>query len=200
MPLREDILILLPAILLSLYQVKIVWNRLPEFDPSESEIEGNYDTQEQLKLLYLMILTYGLLIIQLGLPLLTLTFNPNLSLILKIIGYILVLLGFTISLRSLKDLGANWTGMIEYRIKKGQTLTTQGVYKYIRHPIYSSVILELVGFELIANSWLFLIFLLGGIIVFTRHIKREDHLLEQKFGKEYQRYKANTKALLPFIY
>ncbi|MGB2962727.1 MAG: isoprenylcysteine carboxylmethyltransferase family protein [Anaerolineales bacterium] len=79
-------------------------------------------------------------------------------------------------------------------------LITSGVFHYIRHPLYSSLILFGFGVALKDPS------LLGGalllLVVFgvalTARIE-ERHNLE-RFGEEYQRYCKNTKRFIPFIY
>ena len=81
------------------------------------------------------------------------------------------------------------------------TLITKGTYRYIRHPIYSSLILLIGGYSLaffsIASTILFLI-ILGPFIIYR--IKAEEKQLLELFGSEYLEYMQRTKRIIPFIY
>ncbi len=196
---REDIIWFIPAVLLALTQVKFIWRRLEVFNHEETELSGHYHHLDKLRIDYGIRCLCFVFLVQLAIPLFTLTDNPFFNLSLKFIGYIFIFLGFTISLMALKALGNNWTGMVDYRIKKGQQLVRGGIYRVIRHPIYMATILEVVGYELIANSWLSVIFGVALYIIVKRHILREEFLLEHKFGEKFTDYKKKTKMLIPYI-
>jgi protein-S-isoprenylcysteine O-methyltransferase Ste14 len=196
---RNDFLWLLPCLVVALYQVKIIWGKLPLFDDKDTAIKGQYDIFDKFKLSYLQGLTKVFFGLQLVFSFLPITDSAASSDIRKI-GYFLVILGLIISLFALKTLGKNWTGMNDYRIVKDQKLVTKGIYSLIRHPIYLAVILESVGFELVANSWFFIPVLIVSFIVFTSHIDKEEILLKVGFGKEFAAYKTRSKKLIPFIY
>lgn len=197
---REDIIYLIPALLLALYQVKFIWNRLPQTDERETEIAGEYRTFHHIGFAYLKSLGYFIFLLQLIFSILEIKpifLSPILP---RVLGYIFIITGFIISLMAIKALGENWSGMHEYRIKKGQQLVTSGIYSLIRHPIYLAVILEIVGFELVARSWLTIPFFILSFWAFYQHIKKEEKLLELKFGQNFQEYKNRTKKLLPFSF
>lgn len=196
---RSDLFWLLPAILVALFQVKWIWRRLPEPRAVDTIVAGDYKEQDLFRLDYLMYLTYFILIIQLMVPLFAITDSAIFTFWLRIGGYILVISGFIASMLALKKLGDNWTGMFYYRIKKKQQLVTSGVYSLIRHPIYSAVLVELLGFELIANSWISLILLISGFWIFYKHSQKEEKLLKQAFGSEFVSYKKRTKLFLPWL-
>lgn len=195
--LREDFIILFPAIIILLVKYSI-WQKINKTIKKDTETSGEYNNQEsQFRLQYLDSLVLLILVVQLGYPLLTIN-NAGGRIIL--VGYLLIILGFVLSLFAIKALGNNWISLHEYQIKKGQRLVTSGPYKFIRHPIYLAVILELTGFEIVARSWLFLVFLFLGLLFMIKHIKKEDLLLEAKFKDEFKTYKSKTKALIPFVY
>ncbi len=84
-------------------------------------------------------------------------------------------------------------------IKKDSLLIRKGAYKYIRHPMYSSVLLMISGVILtdinIINSFLFIVLL----IVLYLKAKREERLWNEK-DKDYKKYKNKTKMFIPFIF
>jgi protein-S-isoprenylcysteine O-methyltransferase Ste14 len=79
------------------------------------------------------------------------------------------------------------------------TLKTTGMYKYIRHPIYSSVLLTLLGFVILSQSISGFIFWVAGVLFIAYKTGFEEKQLSLKFP-EYTAYKSKTKKLIPFIY
>lgn len=84
-------------------------------------------------------------------------------------------------------------------VRKGSTLITSGPYKFIRHPMYSSVLIFSLGL-LFTNYNLIgaVCFLLLFIVLFFK-IRYEEVKLTS-FFPDYKNYKVNTKKLIPFIY
>lgn len=84
-------------------------------------------------------------------------------------------------------------------LKDNHRLVTTGIYSYIRHPMYASVILfcaVLLGTRLNwMNSMVFII-LLANLWLKLRH---EERLLSERFP-EYRDYQKRTKMIIPFIY
>lgn len=196
---RDDIFLLLPAILIASFQVFAIWHRLPKEQPKDTEIPGSYDDLEKLRIDYFLYFSLFIFLVQLITPVLPITSNFYFDLVLKIIGYWFVISGLVISLSALSSLGDNWSGLVNYRIKFNQQLVQTGIYKYIRHPIYTAVLLEILGFELIANSYLFIPFLVIGFLVIYKHSLKEEELMAVKFQNEYSRYQQQTKMFLPYI-
>lgn len=170
---REDFLWIVPPILIAFIQLKFIWGKLPLVNHTETELAGHYSDLDRIKIDYLVTGLYLVFWLQIGFPLLTMTSDEFLILSLRSVGYVLVLIGFIVSLISLKRLGTNWTGMTDYRIKKNQQLIITGVYSKIRHPIFK---------------------------IINDHITNEELLLEKKFGDEFKSYKHKTKKLIPFVY
>lgn len=91
-------------------------------------------------------------------------------------------------------------GQPEGPIERTTQLVTAGAYKYIRHPLYSSLILLGAGIYLkgisLESGLLFL--LLTGFLFATAKIEETENL--NKFGQEYRRYMQRTKMFIPFIF
>jgi protein-S-isoprenylcysteine O-methyltransferase Ste14 len=77
-------------------------------------------------------------------------------------------------------------------------LVTTGPYRTIRHPIYSGIILAMVG-TAVAVSWYWLIAvaLLGAYFVYSAVI--EERYMTKLFPNSYPQYKRSTKMLIPFV-
>jgi protein-S-isoprenylcysteine O-methyltransferase Ste14 len=84
-------------------------------------------------------------------------------------------------------------------VKHNSRLITSGPYKFIRHPMYASVLL--VTLMLVINHLTLLRAGFWLVLFIDLHFKfnYEEKLLLQKFP-EYLNYKNNTKRLVPFIY
>jgi len=115
----------------------------------------------------------------------------------SIVGYFFVIIGIIIGIIALIN---NPPSNINIRpdIKPNCSLITHGIYKYIRHPMYSSVIFSMFGILLLHFSLFEIIVYL--ILLSNMIIKM---LYEEKLwcnSKEYQEYSKKTKRLIPFVF
>ncbi|MBU0647123.1 MAG: methyltransferase [Patescibacteria group bacterium] len=79
------------------------------------------------------------------------------------------------------------------------TLKENGIYKYIRDPMYSGLIFTIIGIGLILNK---ISIVLAGIILFLFvfiQCKREEKELEKKFHEKYINYRSRTPMFIPNI-
>lgn len=118
--------------------------------------------------------------------------------LLQIIGIILTGIGLIIAIVARKTLADNWSSDVE--LKKDHKLITKGIYKYIRHPIYTGIDLMGLGAIIVDQSLLVLLFYLCVIVFLIFKMKKEEALLLKHFPKEYASYMKKTNALIPFIY
>jgi protein-S-isoprenylcysteine O-methyltransferase Ste14 len=84
-------------------------------------------------------------------------------------------------------------------VTKNMDLVTSGIYKFIRHPMYLSVLL--VGISFVIADPKPLILLIWMILLMNLHLKmdiEETNLM--KFFPKYKEYRNSTKRLIPFIY
>jgi len=125
---------------------------------------------------------------------------PSVSTPLSIeyLSVILMILGLTIAILARKKLADNWSSVVDY--KTGHKLIITGVYKYMRHPIYSGFFLMGLGTVLFVNVSYFWIIFIVALILFVIRIKKEEQLMIKHFPKEYPEYKKKVKALIPFIF
>ena len=80
------------------------------------------------------------------------------------------------------------------------TLLTNGVYAFVRHPMYSGFIVFIApGVAICFRSWLLLTPSVLAYVVFRILIREEDAYLEGKFGQTFRDYKARANAIVPFI-
>lgn len=114
-----------------------------------------------------------------------------------VIGLFIAILGFALSIWARVYLGKNW-GM-PMATKEKPELVTTGPYKYVRHPIYTGMIIAMLGTTLTTTIfWLIPFIFLSAYFVYSSKV--EEKTMIRQFPKEYPAYKKRTKALIPFLY
>lgn len=113
-------------------------------------------------------------------------------------GVVLMAGGLWIFWRSHADLGLNWSPTLETR--KGHEIVKHGVYRRIRHPMYSGIWLFSIAQGLLLNNWLagWSVVLSFSIMYFLR-TPREEAMMIDHFGSDYTDYMAETDRLFPRI-
>lgn len=80
-------------------------------------------------------------------------------------------------------------------------LVTDGIYQYIRHPLYLGFLLLFFGFSLSFNSFISPFLIVTGLFfIFRKRMNAEETLLKSLFGKEYTSYVKRTARLIPYMY
>jgi protein-S-isoprenylcysteine O-methyltransferase len=82
--------------------------------------------------------------------------------------------------------------------KEGHDLVTGGPYGYIRHPIYTGMLLAFFGSALVARPVWLAVFV-GMAIYCVYSARTEEGLMMQAFPEQYTQYKRRTKAFIPFV-
>src|SRR5690606_32499925 len=110
-------------------------------------------------------------------------------------GALVVAAGLLLFWRSHTDLGSNWSDTLA--IHEDHTLVTQGVYRRIRHPMYSASWLFMIAQALLLSNW---IAGFGGIVAFGvmyfLRVPKEEQMMLDRFGEQYQRYMESTGRVI----
>jgi protein-S-isoprenylcysteine O-methyltransferase Ste14 len=94
------------------------------------------------------------------------------------------------------DLKANWSPSLE--LYEGHTLITNGIYRYIRHPMYASLLLESIAQMFLLQNWVAgPISIIVFILFYTFRSKAEEKMMLERFGDQYREYKKATGGILP---
>ena len=115
---------------------------------------------------------------------------------LQLIGLFLSIAGIIISLLSLLTLNKNLSPFPTP--KPGAELIQSGIYKFIRHPIYSGILFITFGYSIFSENTLRLLIFFALLILFCFKAAYEEKLLEDKFSN-YAVYKETTGIFLPMI-
>jgi protein-S-isoprenylcysteine O-methyltransferase Ste14 len=122
---------------------------------------------------------------------------PN-SAAVSVIAVVLSILGVLLALWARVILGKYWSDTVD--VKKGHELVQSGPYAVIRHPIYTGLMLLFLGTAIAIGA---LGGFLGLIALFISNwikLKQEEALMTDQFPEAYPKYKAKTKALIPFLF
>jgi protein-S-isoprenylcysteine O-methyltransferase Ste14 len=112
------------------------------------------------------------------------------------IGLAIFVLGLVLAVWARVYLGRNW-GMPMSQ-KADPELVTTGPYRRVRHPIYSGILLGMVGTAVaISPYWLIAVAVLGAYFLFSA--VSEEHTMAKLFPDAYPPYKRATKMLIPYI-
>jgi protein-S-isoprenylcysteine O-methyltransferase Ste14 len=115
---------------------------------------------------------------------------------LEAIGAVIFVAGLALALWARLYLGRNW-GMPMSR-KEEPELVTSGPYHFVRHPIYSGVLLAMLGTGLAVGWYWFIVFVaLGVYFVYSATV--EERIMSDTFPSAYPSYRAHTKMLIPFV-
>jgi protein-S-isoprenylcysteine O-methyltransferase Ste14 len=112
------------------------------------------------------------------------------------VGIVLLILALLVFWRSHADLGLNWSPSLEIRTE--HKLITNGIFGYIRHPMYASQWIWVIAQPLLLQNWLagFLNMLVFTAFYFLR-VRAEEKMMLDTFGNEYSEYMSKTGAVLP---
>ena len=114
-------------------------------------------------------------------------------------GAVCLTLGLWLFHLSHADLGANWSITLDVREK--HRLVTRGVYRRVRHPMYTALLLYSVGQALVLPNYV--AGLSSGVttaLLVALRIGPEERMMLEEFGKKYQEYMAVTKRLVPAVW
>lgn len=113
------------------------------------------------------------------------------------IGLAVFVAGLGLAVWARVYIGSNW-GMPMTQ-KEEPELVTSGPYHRVRHPIYTGIILGMVGTAIaVSIFWLVAVVLMGAYFIYSAVV--EERNLAKQFPDTYPEYKRSTKMLLPFIF
>ncbi|HVY87857.1 MAG TPA: protein-S-isoprenylcysteine O-methyltransferase [Hyphomonadaceae bacterium] len=98
-----------------------------------------------------------------------------------------------------RQLGRNWSVTLETRAS--HALVTDGLYSFVRHPMYSSFLLFALAQALLLPNWVAgLSGLVGTGVLFFYRVNKEEALMAETFGTAYREYCSRTARIIPWVY
>jgi len=111
------------------------------------------------------------------------------------LGVALTCVGVGLAIWARKTLGRNWSDKVVLKVR--HELIRSGPYRYLRHPIYTGVLLAVAGTALAIGEWRGVAAL--ALLAANYFIKatREERILAENFGEAFQEHKRRTGFFLP---
>ena len=116
----------------------------------------------------------------------------------SILGLLFIIFGLPIILLAAATLRRSYSSTLV--IREDHQLIQHGIYKHVRHPIYSGTILVLLGIPLCLASLYGFTTMVLVIPLFLNRIRIEEKLLTEEFGAEYERYRETSRKLIPYLF
>src|SRR5690349_5361617 len=106
------------------------------------------------------------------------------------------ILGLALAIWARLYLGRNWGMPMSQKVDP--ELVTTGPYRSIRHPIYSGIILAMIGTTIaVSLYWLIAVVVVGAYFLYSAIV--EERSMARLFPDSYPEYKRSTKMLIPHI-
>jgi protein-S-isoprenylcysteine O-methyltransferase Ste14 len=112
-------------------------------------------------------------------------------------GTLILAAGLAFAIWARVILGGNWSGTVT--IKENHELIRTGPYRWVRHPIYTGILIGFLGTAIALDQSLGFIALALCFYAFRRKIRLEEEWMMEVFGESYAGYRADVPALIPFI-
>ena len=106
--------------------------------------------------------------------------------------------GLLFSIWGRRHLGSNWSQAVT--LKKDHELITSGPYALVRHPIYTGLLLGLVGCAVARGEWRGLLAVALVFVALWQKLRLEEKWMRAQFGESYEAYSRRVPALVPFIF
>jgi len=113
------------------------------------------------------------------------------------LGAALTLAGLLFSVWARVRLGRNWSAYVT--VKEGHELVTDGPYRFVRHPIYTGLLLGFIGSALALGEWRGIVAVALAVFALWRKSRVEEQWMRERFGPAYEDYERRVAALVPFL-
>ena len=113
------------------------------------------------------------------------------------LGLGITVLGFAVTYWARWTLGRNWSSNVT--VKVGHELIRTGPYRFVRHPIYTGMMVAAAGTAMALNQRRGIIAFVLLWISFTLKRMKEEEFMRQTFGTQYDDYARTTGAIFPFL-
>jgi protein-S-isoprenylcysteine O-methyltransferase Ste14 len=115
------------------------------------------------------------------------------------LGLALTLAGIAFAIWARLVLGGNWSGLV-MGVREGHELVRTGPYAIVRHPIYTGLIVAMVGTALTVGTLPAYLGVAAGLAGFLLRISIEERVLAAEFGDGHAAYRQRTRKLVPFVW
>jgi len=111
------------------------------------------------------------------------------------LGVALTALGVAVAIWARVYLGSNWSGSVQLKVE--HEMIRGGPYGWVRHPIYTGLLVAIVGTGLVRGQVRGLLAFFVLLAGFWVKLGIEEQLMRKTFGEAYEEYARRTGALVP---
>lgn len=125
--------------------------------------------------------------------------NWPFSAVLGFVGVLVFAVALWLFYQTHRQLKRNWSQTLELRAD--HTLVTSGVYTLVRHPMYTAFFLWGVGQFFLAQNWIVSVSgVIGFGLLYAFRVGREEAMMREAFGQQWDDYVLKTKRIVPYVY
>lgn len=117
--------------------------------------------------------------------------------VIFVLGLLVALAGIALRQYAVATLGRYFSTRV--LVTPDQQVVDAGLYRYVRHPSYSGLLLTVLGVIICSTNWISLACFAVAIPGFAYRIQVEEEALVRGLGEPYQAYMRRTKRLIPFV-
>lgn len=110
---------------------------------------------------------------------------------------LLCVAGLAFALWARVTLGRNWSGVVT--LKEGHELVERGPYRFVRHPIYTGMLVMFFATALLQSHMAGFVGVLLTLASFWIKLEREETLMLRQFRERYAAYQRRVKRIIPFV-
>lgn len=114
---------------------------------------------------------------------------------LRWLGFIIGLLAVSFWTWTQIHLDTQWSAQLQ--LTQGHHLVTSGPYARIRHPLYAGMFGWCLALILLTANWIFLVICVLSVAMLLRRVPREEQMMLEAFGDEYNAYMQRTYRYFP---
>ncbi|HZP67657.1 MAG TPA: isoprenylcysteine carboxylmethyltransferase family protein [Rudaea sp.] len=113
------------------------------------------------------------------------------------LGALILAAGLSVAVWARAVLGRNWSGTVT--LKQDHELVRAGPYRWVRHPIYTGLLLGVFGTAVAIGEWRGVAAMLLATFALWRKSLIEERWLIEAFGESYLQYRREVAALIPYL-
>ena len=113
------------------------------------------------------------------------------------VGAALTAAGVALAIWARALLAGNWSSSVT--VKRDHELIVRGPYAWVRHPIYTGILIGLIGTALAVGEWRAVLGVAIATAAYWRKLTIEERVMRRQFGEAYAEYAARVPALVPFL-
>lgn len=114
------------------------------------------------------------------------------------LGVVVTCAGLAFAVWARRTIGRNWSAIVT--VKEDHELVTTGPYALVRHPIYTGLLLGFLGWAIAVDRWRGPLAVAIVFVALLRKYRLEERWMSERFGADYEAYRARVKALVPFLF